>query len=93
MSITPEDVQGMQFPLRDEHGFRGPVEAAFHGVCVQGGFTTPAREAARMLLDGGTGEQRALAWIAGRGLTLEDLEWDSGQLSRYRARQEQEAGQ
>jgi hypothetical protein len=74
-------------PLQDEHGFRGPDQAAFHAVVVQDGFSTPKREAARMLLDGGTGEQRALAWMTEQGLTLDDLEWDPGQLTEYRHRE------
>jgi hypothetical protein len=76
----------MKLPLTDEHGFIGPEEAAFHAMFEQGGFSTPKREAARMLLDGGVGEQRALAWMTDKGLGLEDLEWDSGQLEVYRTR-------
>jgi hypothetical protein len=73
-------------PLQDEHGFRGPAQAAFHAMFEQGGFSTPKREAARMLLDGGVGADRALAWMTAEGLTEEDLEWDPGQLEHYRAR-------
>jgi hypothetical protein len=78
----------MKFPLTDEHGFRGPEEAAFHACFVQDGFSTPEREAARMLLDGGIAEQRARAWMTGRNLADEDLQWDPGQLAYYQSRQE-----
>jgi hypothetical protein len=80
----------MKLPLHDEHGFLGPVEAAFHACFEQGGFSTPEREAARMLLDGGTGEQRALAWMTKQGLALDDLAWDPGQLAHYRSKTDQE---
>jgi len=72
----------MKLPLEDEHGFLGPEEAAFHAMYVQGGFSTPKREAARMLLDGGTGADRARAWMADKGLSLDDLEWDPGKRIR-----------
>lgn len=78
----------MKFPLTDEHGFHGPDEAAFHACFVQNGFSTPEREAARMLLDGGVAGQRAQAWMTEKGLTEEDLEWDAGQLAYYQSRQE-----
>jgi hypothetical protein len=74
----------MKLPLTDEHGFLGPEEAAFHAMFDQGGFSTPKREAARMLLDGGVGADRARAWMDEQGLALEDLEWDPGQLAGYR---------
>jgi len=77
----------MQIPLQDEHGFKGPVEAAFHACFEQGGFSTPKREAARMLLDGGIGADRARTWMTEQGLTLEDLEWDPGMLTEYRHRE------
>lgn len=76
----------MRLPLDDEHGFLGPEEAAFHACFAQHGFSTPEREAARMLLAGGVAEQRAREWMAAKGLTLEDLEWDPGQLDHYRVR-------
>lgn len=59
----------------DEHGFRDPDKAAQHAVSVQGGFSTPKREAARMLRGGGVGAERARAWMAARGYTDEDLEY------------------
>jgi hypothetical protein len=86
----------MHIPLTDDDGlFWGPEEAAFHACFVQGGFSTPEREAARMLLDGGTAEDRAWAWMADpdRNLTLAGLEWDPGMLEHYLARKEQETGQ
>ena len=77
----------MKLPLEDEQGFLGPEEAAFHAMFVQGGFSTPKREAARMLLDGGAGADRAEAWMAEKDLTLADLEWDPGMLNEYRHRE------
>lgn len=75
----------MKLPVTDEDGrFWDPEGAAFHAVCVQGGFSTPKREAARMLLDGGVSEQRALAWMTAQHLTLDDLQWDPGALAGYR---------
>lgn len=83
------DDLGQDFlPLTDEKGFRGPEQAAFHAQYVQGGYTTATRETARMLLDGGEGEKRALAWMVEKGLELTDLEWDSGMLAEYLARHE-----
>jgi hypothetical protein len=76
----------VKLPLEDEHGFHGPEEAAFHAVCVQGGFSTPEREAARMLLDGGVAEQRARAWMEEKNLADGDLEWDPGRLAEYQSR-------
>jgi hypothetical protein len=77
----------VKLPLTDEEGrFYGPEEAAFHACMVQGGFSTPQREAARMLLAGGVSEQRALSWMTAQHLTEDGLEWDPGQLDRYRAR-------
>lgn len=72
-------------PLADEYGFLGPVEASFHACFTQGGYSPPAREAARMLLDGGIAGDRARAWMTARNLAPEDLDWDPGQLDRYRA--------
>jgi hypothetical protein len=77
----------------DDGGLADPEMAAFHATWIQGGFSTPLRECARMLLAGGRGEQRALAWMAARDLAPEDLEWDPGMLEHYRARHEQETGQ
>jgi hypothetical protein len=77
----------MKMPLTDEHGFHGPEEAAFHACFVQEGFSTPKREAARMLLDGGVAADRARAWMTDKGLGLDDLEWDPGMLTEYRHRE------
>jgi hypothetical protein len=78
----------MKLPLTDDDGrFYGPEEAAFHACFIQDGFSTPRREAARMLLDGGASEQRARGWMTAQGLAEEGLEWDPGMLGRYRARQ------
>jgi hypothetical protein len=79
----------MKLPLTDDQGyFRGPEEAAFHACVVQHGFSTPRREAARMLLDGGIHAQRARDWMTAQNLAEEDLEWDPGQLAGYRLRKE-----
>lgn len=58
----------------DREGFRDPDKAAQHAFIVQGGFSTPLREAARMIADGGVHEQRARAWMAEKGYTEADLE-------------------
>lgn len=64
----------------DENGyFADPEKAAMHAVIVQGGFSTPKREAARMILDGGIHAERARLWMDRQGLTDDDLEWDHGQ--------------
>lgn len=64
----------------DEDGyFADPEKAAMHAVVVQHGFSTPEREAARMILDGGIHAERARAWMVRKGLTMDDLEWDHGQ--------------
>lgn len=57
----------------DELGFRDPEKAAEHAVMIQGGFSTPSREAARMIADGGVGAERARAWMAEKGYTEADL--------------------
>jgi hypothetical protein len=49
--------------------FKSVELAAFHAIHVQGGFTTPAREARRMLRDNASNGM-ALAWLAERGLSL-----------------------
>lgn len=67
----------MQLPLTDDDGrFNGPEEAAFHACFIQDGFSTPKREAARMIRDGGVSAQRAREWMAREGLTDDDLEWN-----------------
>lgn len=43
--------------------FRSPELAAEHAVLVQGGFSTPAIEAERMLRDGGLGALVARRWL------------------------------
>lgn len=43
--------------------FRSPELAALHAVIVQGGFSTPAIEAKRMLCDGGLGGIAARHWL------------------------------
>jgi hypothetical protein len=75
----------VKLPLQDEHGFTDPEAAAFHACMVQGGFSTPEREAARMLLDGGIAGDRARAWMNDQDLGLLDLKWDAGQLDNYLA--------
>lgn len=54
-------------PLQDELGFRGPEQAAFHAVCIQGGYSTPVREAYRMLHDGDVSRERAVRWLIAKG--------------------------
>jgi hypothetical protein len=52
-------------PFVDEEGwFLSPVHAATHAVLVQGGVTTPEREAYRMVKDGGVHRGQAIAWRA-----------------------------
>lgn len=51
----------------DELGFHDPVKAAMHAVMIQGGYSTPVREAFRMLKGGGANRERALAWLTARG--------------------------
>jgi hypothetical protein len=58
----------------DEQGFRDPDKAAQHAVIIQGGYSTPLREAARMIKDGGVGAERARAWMDANGYTDKDLE-------------------
>jgi DhnA family fructose-bisphosphate aldolase class Ia len=64
MSYFADEVDGY---FADEHGFRDPVKAAEHAVIVQGGSTTPVREAYRMLKDGPVSAQRATAWLRANG--------------------------
>lgn len=69
----PADIpNGGLGPFGDEHGFRDPEAAAAHAVLVQGGYSTPPREAYRMLRDGGTGAERARTWLLAHGLDPED---------------------
>lgn len=61
--------------FHDEDGrFHDPEKAAAHAIAVQGGFSTPLIEAARMIADGGVSEQRARAWMQANGLTDADLQ-------------------
>lgn len=56
----------------DEHGyFLSPEHAATHATVVQGGFTTPAREARRMVKDGGRGAEIGREWLLSRGLPID----------------------
>lgn len=59
-------------PFADEHGFLNPVLAAAHACLVQGGFSTPPREAHRMIRDGGVGAERATRWLLAHGLDPAD---------------------
>lgn len=58
----------------DKFGFLDPDKAAQHACIVQGGFSTPLREAGRMIADGGAGADRARAWLADKGCTEADTE-------------------
>jgi len=71
MSYFADEMNGY---FADEQGFHDPEKAAAHAVTVQGGFTTPLREAARMIRDGGVHKARACAWMAAKGYTEDDLE-------------------
>lgn len=44
--------------------FKSPEMAALHATSIQGGFSTPAIEAERMIADGGLGAIAARAWLA-----------------------------
>lgn len=61
----------------DREGFLDPEKAARHAVVIQGGYSTPLREAGRMIADGGTGRVRAMAWLAAHGYTEADAEKES----------------
>jgi len=59
----------------DEHGnFKSPELAALHAITVQHGYSTPAREARRMIRDGGRMAVMARAWLDERGLSLDGEE-------------------
>ena len=58
----------------DRQGFHDPEKAAQHAIMIQNGFSTPLREAGRMIKDGGVGAERARAWLAANGHTEEDAE-------------------
>lgn len=57
-----------------EGNFRSPELAALHAIVEQGGFSTPVREAARMIRDGGRHAEIARAWMAEKGLADTDLD-------------------
>jgi hypothetical protein len=60
--------------FKDADGiFYDPDAAAQHAIIVQGGFSTPLREAGRMIRDGGVSGQRAREWMAENGYTEADL--------------------
>jgi hypothetical protein len=71
MSYFADELNGY---FADEHGFHDPDKAAQHAMMVQDGFSTPLREAAGMIKDGGIGAERARAWLAENNYTEEDLE-------------------
>lgn len=52
-------------------GFASPEEAAAHAIVIQGGFSTPAREARRMLRDGGQAAAIARVWLTDHRLTVD----------------------
>lgn len=54
--------------------FKTPEMAAFHAIHVQGGFSTPAREARRIVRDGQSNAAMAAAWLTERGLSLDGEE-------------------
>ena len=62
------EVGAPDLAFADEHGFLNPELAAAHAVIVQHGYSTPPIEAYRMMRDGGTGAERARAWLEGHGL-------------------------
>lgn len=53
--------------------FKSPELAAFHATHVQGGYSTPDREAVRMLLDGGRSAEIARSWMREKGLDEAEL--------------------
>jgi hypothetical protein len=85
--VTPDDQRGGIYTDADGR-FRSPEAAAAHAIHVQGGFSTPAREARRMLADavrGGDAQEAAMAreWLEIRGLSLEgDEEPGSTEVTR-----------
>ena len=70
-----EEKKGGLFTDADGH-FYDPEAAAAHAVMVQGGYSTPLREAGRMIRDGGESERRAREWMAEKGYTESDLPRD-----------------
>lgn len=58
----------------DEQGFLDPYKAAQHAIVIQEGFSTPLREAGRMIRDGGIHAERARAWLTVHGYTEADVE-------------------
>jgi hypothetical protein len=55
--------------------FKSPEMAAAHACLVQGGYSTPVREARRMVKDGGPAGDRARRWLEDHG---EDLPEPAG---------------
>jgi hypothetical protein len=58
----------------DRQGFHDPKKAAEHAIMIQCGYSTPLREAGRMIKDGGVSAERARAWLAVNGYTENDVE-------------------
>lgn len=56
--------------------FYSPEAVAQHAIVAQHGHSTPEREAARMIADGGESERRAREWMGRYGLTVADLPAD-----------------
>jgi hypothetical protein len=71
----PSQAAAADFYFDAENRFRSPELAAMHAVTEQGGFSTPAREARRMLADAfrrgdPEGVAEARDWLTSRGLSL-----------------------
>lgn len=71
MSYFADEMDGF---FADEQGFRDPQKAAMHAVMIQGGFSTPVREAYRMMRDDGVMRERAVAWLTANGYDPEGPE-------------------
>lgn len=71
--MTGEQKRGGLYIDADGY-FYDPDAAAAHAVMVQGGYSTPLREAARMIADGGESERRAREWMERKGYTEGDLQ-------------------
>jgi len=85
---VPAPAEPFSAPFCDEHGFLNPELAAAHAVLVQGGFSTPPREAYRMLRDGGVAAERARTWLEANGLNPAD---PSGEDAPWPLQQDSEA--
>lgn len=64
-------VPGDRLFFAEDGDFKSPELAALHATEVQGGFSTPEREARRMARGSGAGADRAKAWLSERGLPSE----------------------